>query len=77
MNRILASLDCASTQCGTVTKIDSAKTGAVRAINEQKLDSGDTNARKSYIRSIVDATEADDRATGIIGSRDARQSGGC
>jgi len=73
VNRILASLDCASTQCGTITKNDSAKTDAVRAINEQKLDSGDTNARKSYFRSIVDATEADDRATGIIGSRDARQ----
>ena len=58
MNRILASLDCASTQCGTLTKIDSAKPDAfARAMNE-KLDSGDTNARKSYIRSIVDAVEA-------------------
>lgn len=73
MNRILAPLDCTSTQCGTVTKIDSAKTDAFARFMNEKLDSGDTNARKSYIRSIVDAVESDDRATGIIGSRDARQ----
>lgn len=39
----------------------------------EKLDNGDANARKPYIRSIVDAVEGDDRATGIIGSRNARQ----
>jgi hypothetical protein len=39
----------------------------------EKLDSGDAIARKPYIRSIVAAIEAAGRATGIIGSRDARQ----
>jgi hypothetical protein len=32
-----------------------------------KLDAGDTNTRKSYIRSIVDAVEVDDHAIRIIG----------
>jgi site-specific DNA recombinase len=36
----------------------------------EKLDTGDTSARKTYIRSIVDAIEVDDRAIRIIGSRD-------
>ena len=39
----------------------------------EKLDTGDTSARKTYIRSIVDAIEVDDRAIRIIGSRDVLQ----
>ena len=39
----------------------------------EKLDTGDTNARKSYIRSIVDAIEVDDKAIRIIGSKDVLQ----
>ena len=35
-----------------------------------KLDNGDINARKSYIRSIVDAVEVDHKAIRIIGSKD-------
>jgi hypothetical protein len=66
VNRILASLDCASTQCGTVTKIDSAKTDAFARLMNEKLDSGDTNVRKSYIRSIVDAIEVDDRPLELL-----------
>ena len=39
----------------------------------EKLDTRDTSARKTYIRSIVDAIEVDDRAIRIIGSRDVLQ----
>ena len=34
---------------------------------------GDTNARKGYIRSIVDAVEVDDKAIRIIGNKDVLQ----
>jgi hypothetical protein len=36
----------------------------------EKLDNGDTNARKGYIRSIVDAIEVGDKAIRIIGNKD-------
>ena len=39
----------------------------------EKLDIGDTNARKSYIRSIVETIEVDDNAIRIIGSKDVLQ----
>lgn len=38
-----------------------------------KLSAGDTNTRKGYIRSIIDAVEVDDRTIRIIGSRDILQ----
>lgn len=38
-----------------------------------KLDAGDTNTRKGYIRSIIDAVEVDDQAIRIIGSKDILQ----
>jgi hypothetical protein len=38
-----------------------------------KLDNGDTNARKGCIRSIIDAVEVDEKAIRIIGSRDVLQ----
>jgi site-specific DNA recombinase len=38
-----------------------------------KLDTGDTDARKGYIRAIVDAVEVDDRAVRIIGNKDVLQ----
>jgi site-specific DNA recombinase len=41
--------------------------------DERKLDNADTNARKGYIRSIIDAIEVDDKAIRIIGSRDILQ----
>lgn len=39
----------------------------------EKLDNGDTNTRKGYIRSIIDAVKVDDQAVRIIGSRDILQ----
>jgi hypothetical protein len=71
--RAKAALDRARAECGTVTTIDSAKIDAFARLMTEKLDTGDTNARKSYIRSIVDAIEVDDKAIRIIGSRDVLQ----
>jgi site-specific DNA recombinase len=39
----------------------------------EKLDNRDTNARKSCIRSIIDAIKVDDNAIRIIGRRDMLQ----
>ena len=68
-----AALDRARAQCGTVTTIDATKIDAFARLMNEKLDSGDTNARKSYIRSIVDAIEVDDQAIRIIGSKNVLQ----
>jgi hypothetical protein len=35
----------------------------------EKLETADTNTRKGYIQSIIDAIEVDDKAIRIIGSR--------
>jgi hypothetical protein len=56
-----------------VTTIDSAKIDAFARLMTEKLDNGDTNARRSYIRSIIDAIEVDDKAIRIIGSKDVLQ----
>ena len=68
-----AALDRARAQCGTVTTIDSDKIDAFARLMTEKLDNGDTNARRSYIRSILDAIEVDDNAIRILGSRDVLQ----
>ncbi len=71
--RAKAALDRARAQCGTVTTIDSAKIDAFARLMNEKLDTGDTNARKTYIRSIIDTIEVDDNAIRIIGSKDVLQ----
>ena len=71
--RAKAALDRARAQCGTVTTIDSAKIDAFARLMTEKLDNGDTNARRSYIRSIIDAIEVDDKAIRIIGSKEVLQ----
>jgi hypothetical protein len=60
-------------QCGTVATIDPAKIDAFARLMTENLDNGDTNARKGYIRSIVDAIEVDDKAIRIIGNKDVLQ----
>jgi hypothetical protein len=71
--RAKAALDRTRAQCGTVTTIDSAKIDAFAQLMTEKLDNGDTNARRSYIRSIIDAIEVDDKSIRIIGSKDVLQ----
>jgi hypothetical protein len=65
--------DRARAQCGAVAMIDSAKIDAFARLMTEKLDNGDNNARKGYIRSIVDVIEVDDTAVRIIGSKDVLQ----
>jgi site-specific DNA recombinase len=71
--RAKATLDRALTQCGTVTTIDLDKIDAFARVMTERLDVGDTSARKTYIRSIIDAIEVDDNAIMIIGSKDVLQ----
>lgn len=71
--RAKVAYDRARAQCGTVAMIDSVKIDAFARLMTEKLDNGDINARKSYIRSIVDAIEVDDKAIRIIGSKDVLQ----
>jgi site-specific DNA recombinase len=71
--RAKAAYDRARAQCGAVATIDSVKIDAFARLVTDKLDNGDTNARKSYIRSIIDAIEVDDKAIRIVGSNDVLQ----
>ena len=71
--RAKAALDRARAQCGTATMIDAAKIDAFAQLMNEKLDTGDTNARKGYIRSIVNVIEVDDKVIKIIGSKDVLQ----
>jgi site-specific DNA recombinase len=71
--RAKAAHDRARAQCGTVATIDSVKIDAFARLMTDKLDNGDTKARKGYIRSIVDAIEVDDKAIRIIGRKDVLQ----
>ncbi|MBI2715156.1 MAG: recombinase zinc beta ribbon domain-containing protein [Rhizobiales bacterium] len=64
--RAKAALDRARAQCGTVTTIDPGKIDAFARLMKEKLDAGDTSARKSYIRAIVDAIEVDDKPSGLL-----------
>jgi site-specific DNA recombinase len=71
--RAKAALDHARARCGTAAAIDAQRIDAFARLMNQKLDTGDTNSRNGYIRSIIDAVEVDDHAIRIIGSRDILQ----
>lgn len=71
--RAKAAYDRARAQCSAVATIDSGKIDAFARLMTDKLNAGDTNARKGYIRSIVDAVEVDDHAVRIMGSKDVLQ----
>lgn len=53
--------------------VNAEKIDAFARLMNAKLDAGDTNTRKGYIRSIIDAVEVDDQAIRIIGSKDILQ----
>ena len=69
----VAALDRAREQAGVATKIDPAKIDAFARLIKEKLNVGDVNVRRSYIRSIVDGVEVDDDAIRIVGRRDVLQ----
>ncbi|BAR57856.1 hypothetical protein NK6_4690 [Bradyrhizobium diazoefficiens] len=72
-DRAKAALDHARAQCGMAAAVTAEKIDAFARLMNAKLDGGDTNTRKVYIRSIIDAVEVDDRAIRIIGSKDILQ----
>jgi site-specific DNA recombinase len=71
--RAKAALDRARAQYGTAAAVNAEKIDAFARLMNAKLDAGDTNTRKGYIHSIVDAVEVDDQAIRIIGSKDILQ----
>jgi site-specific DNA recombinase len=71
--RAKGAYDQARAQCGTSPRIDSGKIDAFVRLMNEKLDIGCANARKGYIRSIVDVVEVDDHAVRIMGSKDILQ----
>ena len=71
--RAKAALDHARAQCGMAAAINAEKIDAFARLMNAKLDAGDTNARKGYINSIIDAVEVDDQAIRLIGSKDILQ----
>jgi site-specific DNA recombinase len=71
--RAKAALDRARSQSGITATIDASKIDAFARLMNEKLENADTNTRKGYIRSIIDAIEVDDKAIRIIGSRDILQ----
>lgn len=68
-----ATLERARAQCATASAIDTVKIDAFARLMTEKLDTGDTHPRKTYIRSVVDAVEVGDRAIRIVGSKDVLQ----
>ena len=66
-------LDHARAQCGTAAAIDAGKIDAFARLMNEKLNTADTNTRKGYIHSIIDAIEVDDKAIRIVGSKDILQ----
>ena len=68
-----AALERAREQSGAASKIDPAKVDAFARLINEKLDTGDVNVRRSYIRSIVDGIEVDDDAIRIVGRKDVLQ----
>ena len=71
--RAKAALDHARAQSGIAATIDVSKIDAFARLMNEKLENADTNTRKGYIRSIIDAIEVDDKAIRIIGSKDILQ----
>ena len=72
-DRAKAALDHARAQCGMAAAVNAEKIDAFARLMNAKLDAGDTNTRKGYIYSIIDAVEVDDQTIRIIGSKDILQ----
>ncbi|MEW6397467.1 MAG: recombinase family protein [Pseudomonadota bacterium] len=71
--RAKAALDRARSQCGAEILIDADKIDTFSRLMTEKLDHGDVNSKKAYIRAVVSAIEVDDTAIRIIGSKDILQ----
>ncbi|EFI52804.1 recombinase family protein [Afipia sp. 1NLS2] len=67
--RAKAALDRARSQGGAEILIDADKIDTFSRLMTEKLDHGDVNSKKAYIRAVVSAIEVDDTAIRIIGSK--------
>ena len=68
-----AARDRACAQGAPAAAIDATQIDAFSRLMREKLDNGDIQARKAYIRSVVDAVEVGDQAIRIMGSKDVLQ----
>ena len=68
---IEASIERLVVQERTKVEITPAKITAFGELMRAKLDAGDTQARKAYLRSVISRIEVDDQAVRIIGEKAA------
>ena len=68
-----AAFERARAESGAVTKIDPIRIDAFARLVNEKLDTGDVNVRRAYIRSVIDGIEIDDNAVRIFGRTDILQ----
>ncbi len=64
-----ALLDRIADQARAGMAIDAEKIAAFAALMREKLDRGDAQARKAYLRSIISRIEVDDEKVRIIGEK--------
>jgi site-specific DNA recombinase len=64
-----ASLDRISEQSHNRAKITPERIEAFATLMREKLDAGDTQARKAYLRSVISLVEVDDGKVRIIGDK--------
>jgi site-specific DNA recombinase len=68
-----AALDRARSQCGRAISIDAEKIDVFARLMIDKLENGDVNGRKAYIRALISAIEVGDKTVRIIGCKDVLQ----
>ena len=71
--RAKAALDRVRSQCGRAISIDAEKIDVFARLMIDKLENGDVNGRKAYIRAVISAIEVDDKTVRIIGCKDVLQ----
>ena len=71
--RAKAALDRVRSQCGRAISIDAEKIDVFARLMIDKLENGDVNGRKAYIRAVISAIEVGDKTVRIIGCKDVLQ----
>ena len=68
---VQATLDRIDTQARQSSSVTPDRIEAFSKLMRDKLDSGDTQARKAYLRSVISRIEVDDQKVRIIGEKAA------
>jgi site-specific DNA recombinase len=71
--RAKAALDRVRSQCGRAISIDAEKIDVFARLMIDKLENGDVNGRKAYIRAVISAIEVDENTVRIIGCKEILQ----